>query len=96
MIISTCFHTFSAHSEYAFRSWQEADHYGIIWALFGLYVPFLCQSFNCNPVCISKKYLDIRNLCCLLYFVISIYDFKNVPSYFFLKRETWKEPNSIK
>ena len=90
MIASTCFHTFSAHSEYAHRSWQEADHFGIICALFGLYVPFLCQSFNCNPVSISKIYLDIKNLFCLLNFFDNIFillneDFTNVPSYFLLQ-----------
>ena len=50
MISSALFHTFSCHSEQAHRGWQETDHFGIIWAMFGTYVPFLCQAFNCHFV----------------------------------------------
>lgn len=48
MISSALFHTFSCHSEQAHRGWQETDHFGIIWAMFGTYVPFLCQAFHCH------------------------------------------------
>ena len=50
MISSALFHTFSCHSEQAHRGWQETDHFGIIWAMFGTYVPFLCQAFHCHFV----------------------------------------------
>ena len=50
MISSALFHTFSCHSEQTHRSWQETDHFGIIWAMFGTYVPFLCQAFDCHYV----------------------------------------------
>ena len=56
MISSALFHTFSCHSEQAHRGWQETDHFGIIWAMFGTYVPFLCQAFHCHFVSKSIYY----------------------------------------
>ena len=61
MISSALFHTFSCHSEQAHRGWQETDHFGIIWAMFGTYVPFLCQAFHCHFV--SKfMYYDHKSM----------------------------------
>ena len=60
MISSALFHTFSCHSEQTHRSWQETDHFGIIWAMFGTYVPFLCQAFDCHVVSKFKAFNNIH------------------------------------
>ena len=66
MISSALFHTFSCHSEKTHRSWQATDHFGIIWAMFGTYVPFLCQAFDCHFVSwiwyyCTKSYCDLKH-----------------------------------
>lgn len=50
MLSSTLFHTFSCHSETAHNDWLQRDHFGILFALFGTYVSFICDSFECRPV----------------------------------------------
>ena len=43
------FHTFSCHSHATHSSWLRCDHNGILFALFGTYVAFVCDAFACHP-----------------------------------------------
>jgi len=68
MISSALFHTFSCHSEKTHRSWQATDHFGIIWAMFGTYVPFLCQAFDCH---FEYKIFHLAVVCIMVALVLS-------------------------
>ena len=83
MISSALFHTFSCHSEQAHRGWQETDHFGIIWAMFGTYVPFLCQAFHCHFVSKFMYYVHKcikvyrpKNQIIYMHFYISLKEYK--------------------
>ena len=54
MISSALFHTFSCHSEQTHRSWQDTDHFGIVWAMFGTYISFISQKFDCYSVSTTR------------------------------------------
>merc|ERR1712150_244934 len=68
MISSALFHTFSCHSEKTHRSWQATDHFGIIWAMFGTFVPFLCQAFECH---FEYKMFHLGVVCVMIALVLS-------------------------
>lgn len=59
MLSSSLFHTFSCHSETVHNDWLQRDHFGILCALFGTYVSFICDSFGCRPV---SSFLLSRNI----------------------------------
>jgi len=49
MLSSTLFHTFSCLNESSRNSWLRFDHFGVLVALFGSLVPFICDTFACHP-----------------------------------------------
>ena len=50
MLASSLFHTFACHSEGAYDAWLQGDHFGVVFALFGTYVSFIGEAFECHPV----------------------------------------------
>ncbi|XP_023344521.1 progestin and adipoQ receptor family member 3 [Eurytemora carolleeae] len=49
MILSSMFHTFLCHSERVKYKWKEADHSGILIALWGTYTRIIVTNFSCFP-----------------------------------------------
>eukprot|EP00088_Acartia_fossae_P036135 TRINITY_DN37320_c1_g1_i1.p1 TRINITY_DN37320_c1_g1~~TRINITY_DN37320_c1_g1_i1.p1 ORF type:complete len:362 (+),score=74.28 TRINITY_DN37320_c1_g1_i1:168-1253(+) len=68
MLFSSLFHTFLCHSESVKVSWQEADHAGILLALWGTYARLIVTKFSCFPLSLTFHLVCISLIFALVFF----------------------------
>jgi len=68
MLFSSLFHTFLCHSETVKIRWQEADHAGILLALWGTYARLIVTKFSCFPISLSFHLVCISSIFTLVFF----------------------------
>lgn len=68
MLFSSLFHTFLCHSEKVKVTWQEADHAGILLALWGTYARLIVTKFSCFPVSLCFHLFCISSIFGLVFF----------------------------
>jgi len=73
MLMSCLFHTFLCHSEHAKLGWQEADHAGILLALWGTYTRIIVTNFSCFPVWLMSH----LSVICSIFFLVFLTRFRN-------------------